>query len=121
MGPIRIIGQSRPLGKSRPILRVARSADRSSPADSAGDSPERKASHSGARSSAATACTREIRPEEHQGDYADYLCRGRAGGLLGKTRVLALRRNLNLYPTREWLDGGVSVDPPPQALPNVRA
>ena len=72
MGPNRIIGQSRSLGKPRPILRVARSFDGSSSADAARDSPERKASHSGARRSAATACTRETGPEEHQGDNADY-------------------------------------------------
>ena len=35
-------------------------------------------------------CTCETRPEEHQGDYADYLYRGRATGLLGKTRVFTL-------------------------------
>jgi len=43
------------------------------PQTSTGDPPERKASHSGARGSTATACTCEIRLEEHQGDYADYL------------------------------------------------
>ena len=90
MGPNGIIGQSRSLGKSRPILRVARSFDGSSSADPARDSPERKASHSGARSSAATGCTCETRPEEHQGDYADYLYKGRASGLLGKARVFTL-------------------------------
>jgi hypothetical protein len=40
--------------------------------------------------SAPTACTCEIRPEEHQGDYADYLYEGRTAGLLGKARVFAL-------------------------------
>src|SRR5262249_24097641 len=95
MGPNRISGQSWSLGKSRPLLRVARSVDSSSSADSAGDSPERKASHSGARSSAATACTCETRSKEHQGDYADYLYEGRTTGLLGKARLFAVRRNLN--------------------------
>ena len=95
MGPIRIIGQPRSLGKSGPILRVARSVDGSSSANPARDSPERKASQSGARSSAATACTCKTRSEEHQGDYADYLHSGRASGLLGKARVLTLRRNLS--------------------------
>ena len=78
------------LGKSRPILRFARPADSAPSADSARDSPERKASHSGARSSAATACTCETRLEEHQGDYADYLYKGRTAGLLGKARVFTL-------------------------------
>src|SRR5262249_9170138 len=51
---------------------------------------KRKASHGGARSSAATACPGEIRSEEHQGDYADYLYKGRADGLLGKARLFTL-------------------------------
>ena len=87
---IRIIGQSRSLGKSRPIPRLARSVDGSSSPDPARDSPERKASHCGARSSASTACACETRSEEHQGDYADYLYRRRASGLLGKTRAFTL-------------------------------
>jgi len=73
MAPAGIIGQSRPLGESRPVLRVARSVDGASSADPARDSPERKASHSGTRSSAATACTCETRSEEHQSDNADCL------------------------------------------------
>src|SRR5580704_7423858 len=97
MGPLRIIGQSRSVGKSRPILRVARPVDSSSSADPARDSPEWKTSHSGARSSATTACTCETRSEEHQGGHADYLHKGRAAGLLGKARVFTLRRNLNRY------------------------
>src|SRR5579863_6000896 len=96
MGPNRIIGQSRSLGKSRPILRIARSLDGSSSADPARDSPQRKASHSGTRSSAATACTCETRSEEHQSDNADHLYKGRTSGLLGKAWVFPLRRNLNL-------------------------
>ena len=65
-------------------------ADSAASADFAGDSPERKASHSGARGSAPTACPYETRPEEHQGDYADYLYEGRTAGLLGKARVFTL-------------------------------
>src|SRR5215467_1852866 len=98
MGPLRIIGQSRSVGKSRPLLRVARSGDGSSSANPARNSPEWKASHRGARGSAAAACTCETGPEEHQGDYADYLHKRRALGLLGKTRVFTLRRNLNPNP-----------------------
>src|SRR5262245_4695774 len=59
---------------------------------------ERKASHRGAWSSAETACTCEIRPEEHQGHYPDHLYEGRTAGLLGKARVFTLRRSLNPSP-----------------------
>src|SRR5215471_18571939 len=76
--------------RNRPILRVARSVDGSSSPDLTRDSPERKASHTGARSPAATACTCETRSEEHQGDHADYLYARRASGLLGKARVFTL-------------------------------
>jgi len=37
---------------------------------------KRKASHSGARRSFATACTHETGVEEHQSDHADYLYKG---------------------------------------------
>src|SRR6516162_912620 len=96
MGPIGIIGQSRSVEKSGSILRVARSVDGSSSADPARDSPERKATYSGAWSSAATARTREIGSEEHQGDYADHLHERRARRLLGKARLFTLRWNLKL-------------------------
>ena len=93
----RIIGQSRSLGKSRPILRVARSVDGSSSADSACDSLERKASDSGAWSSAAPGCACETRPEEHQGDYANYLYRGSARDYWAKRGIFVLRRDLGSY------------------------
>ncbi len=87
-GPNRIIGQSRFVGKSRPILRVARSFDSSSSADPPRDSPERKASHSGAWSPTATGRAHETRPEEHQSDYADYLHKGRASGLFEQCKAI---------------------------------
>src|SRR5579864_5825312 len=59
----------RPLSDPHPV-------DGSSSADPARDSPERKASHSGARRSFATACTRETGVEERQSDHADYLYKG---------------------------------------------
>ena len=42
------------------------------------------------RCSAATGCTCETGPEEHQGHYANYLHKGRAGRLLGKARIFTL-------------------------------
>jgi hypothetical protein len=85
MGPIRIIGESRSLGKSRPLLRVARSGDGSSSANPARDSPEREGSHGRARSSVAAGCTCETGPEKHQGDYTDYLIRRMNRPTTGRT------------------------------------
>src|SRR6202521_3110996 len=90
MGPHRIVRQSRRKRESGSIFRFDGPGDSAASADFAGYSPGRKASHSGARGSAPTACTCETRPEEHQGDYADYLYEGRTAGLLGKARVFTL-------------------------------
>src|ERR1700757_5486939 len=95
MGSGGVCRQSRPVGKSRPIFRIARFADSPSSADLARDSFQRTASNRRPRRTTPPACSDKARLEECEGYYEAFVCRGRAKRLLGRTRIFALRRDLN--------------------------
>src|SRR5262249_57041396 len=83
MGPNGIVGQSRSLGKSRPILRVTRSVYGASSANPARDSPQRTPPYCVPWRATASDCTRKARPEKCEGSYENHVYRGEAEGLLG--------------------------------------
>src|ERR1700732_2052872 len=94
MGACGVFGQSRCLGESGPLLYVARPGDGPPSTDAARHTLQRSAPYCGAWSTAPSVGARETWFEECEGHYQDYVCRGRAKRLLGRTWIFPLRRNL---------------------------
>src|SRR5229473_3981329 len=89
-----IVGQSRCLGKSLPLFYVARPGDSPPSTDVARHTLQRSAPYCGSWSTTPSAGARKTWFEECEGHYQDYVCRGRAKRLLGRTWIFPLRRNL---------------------------
>src|ERR1700676_4603528 len=90
----RVVGQSRCFRKSRPLLRLNRSSDGPPSTDATSHTLQRSALECGAWSAAPPAGARETRFEECEGHHQTHICRRRAKGLLGRTWLFPLRRNL---------------------------
>src|SRR5690349_4825060 len=94
MGAGGVVGQSRCLGKSRPVLRLDRPGDGAPSTDATCHTLEWAGPDSGARSPAPPGSAGKTRSEEYEGHHQAHICRGRASGLLGRTWIFPLRRNL---------------------------
>src|SRR6267154_5700159 len=101
MGACGVVGQSRCLGESCPLFYVARPGDGRPSTDAARHTPQRPATNRGSRSTTPSVGARETWIEECEGHYQDYVCRGRAKRLLGRTWIFPLRRNLKEIETIE--------------------
>src|SRR5882757_9802959 len=97
MGACGIFGQPRCLGESRSLLYIARPGDRPPSTDTARHTLQRSAPNLGTRSPAPSVSARETWVEECEGYYQDYMCRGGANRLLGRTWIFPLRRNLTHF------------------------
>src|ERR1700674_560097 len=94
MGTGRVVGQSRYFRKSRSLLCLTRSGD-GPPSPNATRHPlQRPALECGAWSAAPPAGAGKTRLEECEGHHQTHICRRRAKGLLGRTWLFPLRRNL---------------------------
>src|SRR6267378_1254448 len=82
---------------SDPTLPACEPNPTSTSADIARHALQRPAPHGGSWSTTAAACACETWLEECEGHYQDCLFRAGAEGLLGRTWVFALRRNLTIF------------------------
>src|ERR1700733_5272158 len=94
MGTGRVVGQSRCFRKSRPLLRLNRPGDCPPSTDTARHTLQRSASDREAWSAPPPAGACETLLEECEGHHQTHICRRRAKGLLGRTWLFPLRRNL---------------------------
>src|SRR6267154_1418953 len=76
------------------LIYVPRPGDSPPSADAARHIFQRSAPYRGSWSTTPFAGARETWLEECEGHYQDYVCRGRAKRLLGRTWIFPLRRNL---------------------------
>jgi hypothetical protein len=83
--------------KPEAVLYVARPGDRPPSTDAARHTLQRSAPYRGSWSTAPSVGARETWFEECEGHYQDYVCRGRAKRLLGRTWIFPLRRNLTPF------------------------
>ena len=80
-----------------PLLYVARPGDGPASTDAARHTLQLSALYRGSWSTAPPVGARETWFEEWEGDYQDYVCRGRAKRLLGRAWIFPLRRNLTPF------------------------
>src|SRR5260370_32525992 len=102
MGAGGVVGQSRCLGESCLLLCLTRPGDSPPSTDAARHTLQRSAPYCGSWSTTPSAGARKTWFEECEGHYQDYVCRGRAKRLLGRTWIFPLRRTLTPFNMKDY-------------------